>query len=179
MPFIMTAAGIQNTRDEDASGNIIASEATYSSGEFHSDLELDFNSKSFDIFITYNNEYFISPDEGHVIDLSFNQIDEGDNIIINVASNYKKLYSNIYNITNGGCSIYIHNQSNDNIPSFSNLNSFFDDYPGDTEIILFDSSGDFIKTNDYFISSKNYLSGTSLSLSGNDEYIFLGNNRIF
>ena len=118
MPFIMTADGIQNTRDEDASGNIIAEEATYSDGEFHSDLELDFNSKSFDIFITYNDSYFLSPDEGHVIDLSFNQIDEGDNIIINVASDYKKMYATIYNITDGRCSIYIHNQSDVDIPHF-------------------------------------------------------------
>tara|TARA_B110000908_G_C10059274_1_gene359851 strand:- start:9 stop:287 length:279 start_codon:yes stop_codon:yes gene_type:complete len=55
---------------------------------------------------------------GHVIELSFNQIDEGDNIIINVASDYKKLYSTIYNITDGGCFIYIHNQSDVDIPHF-------------------------------------------------------------
>lgn len=105
MPMIFTADGIQNNRSQDASGRIGSNDFIHSNETGFFEANISLNYKSFDLFI----DSLVEPGAIHIIDISNNQIDLGDNIVVNVASNHPLVSANIYNITEEHCSLFIVN----------------------------------------------------------------------
>ena len=81
MPVVMGSTGMNVIRDVDSFINIGAS-GNFVNDESYFEQDVYLNFKSFDIFITYDTESYLSEGEYHRLNV-YNTEDLGDNIVVN------------------------------------------------------------------------------------------------
>tara|TARA_B110000967_G_scaffold205758_1_gene250985 strand:+ start:570 stop:971 length:402 start_codon:yes stop_codon:yes gene_type:complete len=115
MPLVMNGNGINIIRDENSFINISAS-GNFIDGENYFEQEVCLDFKSFDIFITYDEESYLSEGEYHILNICNTCINVGDNLVVNIASGHRGLHANVYNIEEGSCIIELLNTMDYDIP---------------------------------------------------------------
>lgn len=101
MPMIMTADGIQHIRSMDASGRVTS--FTEINEIWNANITLNY--KTFNLYI----ENMEGIEEMHMIDITNNCINLGDNIVVNVASDHPYVTAKVFNISEGNCVLSIVN----------------------------------------------------------------------
>jgi len=115
MPFQFTKDGLNDIRDDDSIYEMYISSNDYTDGTFRSlSGALLVNHKTFDIDIYYTAS--LSDGDVHLLDISNNFVNERDNIVVNVASNYRYLNVRAYNIQEGSCTIELIYNGDEDIP---------------------------------------------------------------
>ena len=115
MPVVMGSTGMNVIRDVDSFINIGAS-GNFVNDESYFEQDVYLNFKSFDIFITYDTESYLSEGEYHRLNVYNTRIDDGDNIVVNIASDHREIRTNVYNIEDGYCIIELLNDTDLDIP---------------------------------------------------------------
>ena len=117
MPFQFTKDGLNDIRDDDSIYDMYISSNDYiEEEEIFISLSgpLLVEHKTFDIDIHYTAS--LTNGEAHFIDISNNFIDARDNIVVNVASEYRYLTVRAYNIKEGSCTIEMIYNGDEEIP---------------------------------------------------------------
>ena len=115
--YQLTSQGLEHTRSNESYYDISGDDLVWDEdkGIFRSDVETNY--KSFDIDIEYDYNNFLSPSESHIITVTNDNINVGDNITVNMVSNYTRVSVFAYGIDEGSCLIDLINNSEINIPS--------------------------------------------------------------
>tara|TARA_B110000967_G_C18775118_1_gene505166 strand:- start:326 stop:745 length:420 start_codon:yes stop_codon:yes gene_type:complete len=108
--------GIEHKRSNLSYYNISGADLQWDESDelFRSDIETGY--KSFDIHIEYDFDNFLSPGESHIITVTNDNINGGDNIVVNMVSSYTRVSVFLYGIEDGVCLIDLINNSEINIP---------------------------------------------------------------